>query len=81
MTFGCMHYSNILTDMEDGMLTGEELREKMKEVESDFGTAPKAREVARYIVAALTKDDADAFSSQVLMLAMMCEPVWEELSK
>ena len=52
---GCRHFNNILNDAKDGVLTDSEFRMKMKEVERDLSTIPRAREAAREILATVTQ--------------------------
>ena len=72
MRGACRHLNNVINDVKDEVLTLQELRTKMKEVERDMSSVPKAREVARRALAAVTRDDPASFAKHVEELAGIC---------
>lgn len=70
----CSHFFNVANDATAGVLTVEELREKLKEVNDNakVSEAPGIRESARAMLAAVTSDDGDGFLEAVEAMGDAC---------
>lgn len=75
--FGCAHYSNVLRDVEAGILTPAEMRTKIQEVERELRHVPVASSIARRLLAALTSGDMQDFGEEALSLMEFCVEVLE----
>jgi hypothetical protein len=71
-TFACRHFRNVIGDLD--VLSDAELREKIKEVETDANVSENAniREHGRAMLAALTANDAGAFMEDAKAFAQVC---------
>lgn len=71
-TFACRHFRNVIGDAD--VLNDAELREKIKEVEEDANVSktPGIAEHGRGMLAAITADDAEAFTNEAAAFAEAC---------
>lgn len=71
----CEHFRNIMGDVSDGVLTDSELREKLKEVDSDAYVADEADIVAasRDMLAAATTGGVSDLTVAVTDMDSACE--------
>lgn len=70
----CTHFSNVAQDAADGVLTNEELRSKIKEVEDDASVSdePGVADAARRMLAAVTAVDPEAYGDAVTDFVAAC---------
>lgn len=70
----CDHFRNIAADMSAGIMTVDEFREKLKEVEGNASIAtPRIQEAATELLAAVTAGDSgDRFSAAVSEMGAAC---------
>lgn len=70
----CTHFQNIVSDYTDGILTRDELRTKMVEVESDARNSdtPGVALAAKEVLAGLTARDYDRAAEGVTRLTRAC---------
>lgn len=73
----CPHFRNIAGDAADGLITGPELREKIKEVEDNASVSevPGLSESGRRLLRAVTQGDADEFIAAVDAFSEKCASV------
>lgn len=70
----CDHFRNIAADVNAGVLTESELREKLKEVESDSLIAtPAVRSASIRMLSTITQGETDAFGQAVRDMDAACE--------
>jgi hypothetical protein len=74
-TLACQHFRNVARDQTDGLLTREELRRKLGEVERDARVSeePGIASAARDMVAAATAGDDAALADAVTRFGSVCE--------
>ena len=70
----CDHFRNVMRDVSDGILTPEELRGKLQEVDDNasIGT-PEVQTAATDMLRAATQDEGDAFVTSVASMDSACE--------
>ena len=72
-SLACNHFRNVLGDVQDGVLTDTELREKLKEVESNASIAsPGVQTAARQLLAAATSGSSEEISAAGGKLLAAC---------
>lgn len=73
-TLACQHFSNVLGDVRDGVLTDSEFRAKMQEVNDDAKVSEDAqvRNSARDLLAAVTSGTTDEVTASTNSLAETC---------
>lgn len=78
-SLACTHFRNVAADYSEGLLTVPELRTKLQEVHSDasVSTNPGIAEGARDMLAAITRQDLDAFNPAVRRFGDACRAVGE----
>lgn len=65
-SLACDHFRNIAGDVTEGVLTDEELREKLKEVDDNAVIAtPEVRGAARAVLRAITQGAGEGLSQAV----------------
>jgi len=69
----CNHFRNVMRDIGNGVLTPGEVREKLKEVESDALIAtPEVQVAATDMLRASTQDDGEAFLGAAQQMSEAC---------
>ena len=69
--WGCEHFDNVLKDYVDKVLTQDEFRQKVREVENDVrGT--EAEPMTRRLLAAATQMDLGAIEQATSELVQLC---------
>jgi len=71
----CMHFRNVAADYSDGVLTIDELRDKLAEVEDDASVSeePGIASAARAMLAAITQGDMDGLAEQIPQFDAACK--------
>lgn len=69
----CEHWRNVLGDIQDGVLTDEEIRAKVQEVNADaqYSDAPGIADASRDLLAAATSDPS-GFSDAAIAFSDAC---------
>lgn len=72
----CGHFHNVAVDARDGVLTEDELREKLREVNdtAQASDVTPVRNAAREMFAAITSGTADEFDEAVRRMSSACDP-------
>jgi hypothetical protein len=67
----CQHFGNIMDDVRDGVLSDDEIRTKLQEVERRSRGGPVADE-ARALLAAYTQNDVEGVTEASFALHAAC---------
>lgn len=73
-TLACQHFSNVLGDIRDGILTGDEARQKLVEVNDDarYSEDLQVRNSSKALLAAFTSGTPDEVSTATNSLVQAC---------
>lgn len=73
-TLACQHFGNVLGDIRDGILTGEEARQKLVEVNDDakYSDDLQVRTSSKTLLAAFTSGTSDEVSTATNSLIEAC---------
>lgn len=73
-SLACDHFRNVLQDASDGVLTGPELRAKLKEVEGNANIAtPGVQSAARQLLAAATGGSSAEVQGAAAQMLAACK--------
>lgn len=71
----CEHFHNVASDFSDGIMTQEELREKLREVDSAAAASDdtQVKSAAREMFAAVTSGTEEEFNDAVRSMSSACD--------